>query len=91
MILRLRLKSLADWNVTLEPKGTVGAAERSNADIGSVAVATLVEAVPAEDATAVPDRVAVTAVEGNSGVGDCAAGGSAWSPPLAKSKRRGTR
>ena len=45
VILRLRLKSLADWNETLKP-GIAGAEERSNADLGSVAVATPLGAAP---------------------------------------------
>ena len=85
VILRLRVKSLGDWNVTLKP-GTAGAEGRSNADRGSVAGATLAAAAPGEDATAVAARVAGIVAEEDSGVGGCAADGSAWSPPLAKSK-----
>ena len=81
----LRVKSLGDWNVTLEP-GTAGAEERSSADLGSVAAATLAGAAPWEDATAVAARVAGIVAEEDSGVGGCAADGSAWSPPHAKSK-----
>ena len=76
VILRLRLKSLADWNETLKP-GIAGAEERGNADLGSVAVATPVGSAPRGDATAAAARVADIVVEGDSGVGAFGVGGSA--------------